>query len=67
MKPITIFLSVLGLAVISVLVFVIARQPTVQTGLRDTGKDLQRGARDAYDGTRDAAEDATDAIKDAAR
>jgi hypothetical protein len=67
MKPIAIFLTVLSLAAISVLVFVITRRPTVQAGIRDTGKDIQRGAREAYDGTKDAAEDATDAIKDATR
>jgi len=66
MKPFSMFLVALSIVTVGVLIFVIARKPTIQAGVRDTGKDLQRGARDAYNGTKDAAEDAKDAVKDAA-
>lgn len=67
MKPMPILFTVLSLAAIAAIVFIIVRKPTVQAGMRDTGKDIQRGARDAYNGTKDAAEDAADTIKDAAK
>lgn len=67
MKPTSLFLIVLGIAAIGSLVFILVRKPSVQAGIRDTGKDIQRDARDAYNGTKDAAEDAKDAIKDAAK
>lgn len=67
MKPFPIFAAALSLVAISGLIFVIVRKPAVQAELRDTGKDIQRGARDAYNGTKDAAEDAKDAVKDAAK
>ncbi len=67
MRPFPILLTTLGIIAIGVIVFVFARSPTVQTEMRDTGKDIQRRAREAYNGTKDAAQDATDAIKDAAK
>lgn len=67
MKTIPLLFTILSLAVIAAIIFVIVRKPAVQAEIRDTGKDIQRGARDAYNGTKDAAEDATDAVKDAAK
>ncbi len=67
MKPLSMFLAALSVVAVGALIFVIVRKPAVQAEVRDTGKDIQRGARDAYNGTKDAAEDATDAIKDAAK
>lgn len=67
MKPFPLFLVALSVIAIAGILFVIMRKPTVQAGVRDTGRDIQRGARDAYHGTKDAAEDAAGAIQDAAR
>jgi hypothetical protein len=67
MRPFPILLTTLGVIAIGFVVFVFARSPTMQTEMRDTGKDIQRGARDAYNGTKDAAEDTADAIKDVAK
>lgn len=67
MKPTSMILIAIGIAALGLLVFAIVRKPGVQAGVRDAGKDIQRGTRDAIDGTKDAAEDAKDAVKDAAK
>lgn len=67
MKPINIILLTLSVAIVGTVIYVLARKPAVQTELRDTGKDIQRGTRDMLNGAKDATEDVKDAVKDAAR